>query len=194
MIKDDFLVIENLVPNSYLELLQNSFTRDNCWGFMPSTTKVDLKKDNTLYHDSPQLVCPIYMSDSNTIGPFFNEIRTLFYFLEDKTGIKFEKLIRIKANLTWKTDIKLPHPPHIDLPNNDHLSMVLYINESDGETIIYDKTIHQGDHNLKEIARVSPKPGRAVIFNSNRFHSSSSPNTSSCRIIINSVFKPKRKI
>jgi hypothetical protein len=41
---------------------------------------------------------------------------------------------------------------------------------------------------LKEVARVTPKKGRAVIFNSNRFHASSSPVIEPRRVIINYCF------
>ena len=68
--------------------------------------------------------------------------------------------------------------------------MVYYLHDCDGDTILFDKKLSKfgGHTDLIELARVTPKQGRAVIFNSNRFHASSSPVNNQRRVIINYVF------
>jgi hypothetical protein len=79
---------------------------------------------------------------------------------------------------------------HVDLPPHlPHVACVYYVNDSDGDTIIYEQTINSvpgGSQNvdLKEHKRVTPRSGRAVFFDGSRYHCSSQP-TVNYRTIIN---------
>jgi ectoine hydroxylase-related dioxygenase (phytanoyl-CoA dioxygenase family) len=87
----------------------------------------------------------------------------------------------------------------MDLINDNGYAMVYYCHDADGETVLFDKRYNQamkhderflnyGAYKLSEIARITPKKGRAVLFNSNRFHASSNPIVSRRRVILNHVF------
>jgi ectoine hydroxylase-related dioxygenase (phytanoyl-CoA dioxygenase family) len=87
----------------------------------------------------------------------------------------------------------------MDLINDNGYAMVYYCHDADGETVLFDKRYNQamshdprfmnyGAYTLKEIARITPKKGRAVLFHSNRFHASSNPVVAQRRVIINHVF------
>jgi hypothetical protein len=79
---------------------------------------------------------------------------------------------------------------HVDLPPHlPHVACVYYVNDSDGDTIIYEQTINDvpgGSQNvqLTEHKRVTPRRGRAVFFDGSRYHCSSQP-TLNYRAIIN---------
>ena len=80
---------------------------------------------------------------------------------------------------------------HIDIPFS-HLVVLYYVNDTDGDTFIFDKfadldnlkspTINESESTI--IKRVSPKKGRALLFDGRRYHSSSGP-TKDIRCIIN---------
>jgi hypothetical protein len=80
---------------------------------------------------------------------------------------------------------------HIDIPF-EHLVVLYYVNDTDGDTFIFDKfadlhnlkspSINESESNI--IKRVSPKKGRALLFDGRRYHSSSGP-TKDIRCIIN---------
>lgn len=86
---------------------------------------------------------------------------------------------------------KTPHledTPHLDLLI-PHTVYLYYINDCDGDTIIYDyKSKHKDDipvyEDLKILKRVTPKKGRVVVFDGMYWHSSSQP-TLSHRGVIN---------
>ena len=69
-----------------------------------------------------------------------------------------------------------------------HYSAVYYVNDSDGDTIIYDQQF-QGNPNppleLTEKRRIDPKANRLLLFNGKYFHTGSSPAKNKNRIIIN---------
>jgi hypothetical protein len=64
-----------------------------------------------------------------------------------------------------------------------------YVNNTDGDTYIFDKTKKELNHISKDtklgiLKQVSPKKGRVVLFDGRRYHSSSGP-TKDIRCIIN---------
>ena len=78
--------------------------------------------------------------------------------------------------------------PHVDA-KYPHLVCLYYLNDSDGDTFIFDKTLKDtpkitSDTKYEIIKRVTPKKGRAILFDGNRYHSSSGP-TKGVRCILN---------
>ena len=94
---------------------------------------------------------------------------------------------RMKLNLLLKTETPgYTNIPHVDEPKK-HISIVLYLSDSDGETVFYKE--REKDHlkeKFTEIARIKPKFGRAVVSDGH-FHSASCPHKSDFRLILNTV-------
>lgn len=101
--------------------------------------------------------------------------------------ISYINIERIKCNLNLnKTGYKkTSHQPiHFDHKSNDFRSLLYYINDSDGDTIFFNKK-------LKEIKRVKPKKNTAVLFDSNLLHCGCNPIKSNKRAVINFMFKKR---
>ena len=62
-----------------------------------------------------------------------------------------------------------------------HYTGIYYVNDCDGDTFLFDGT--------KEIAKISPKKGRIVIFDGKTLHAGSHPYLSDFRMVINFNFK-----
>ena len=71
--------------------------------------------------------------------------------------------------------------PHVDW-DFEHYTMLYYVNDSDGPTIIYDESANMVD-------KIEPVKGRVLIFSGDTIHASSSPTEHNCRITINYNFK-----
>lgn len=67
------------------------------------------------------------------------------------------------------------YAPHTDRPE-EHLGLIYYVNDSDGDTIFFE--------NNKELQRVTPKKGRIVLFDGNTLHAGGFP-TNNPRCIVN---------
>ena len=96
---------------------------------------------------------------------------------------------RARADMvTWSKEDFI-HPAHIDFPFPNKAS-VLYVNESDGDTILYNvkRTDVATYKDLKEYDRVSPKTNRLVIFDGDLLHTGCSPTKHKNRILINSNY------
>ena len=142
----------------------------------------------TLDDDTPQLVRSFFHREQVTTTTttqtpnYFNEIIYTHEYLQALPQIMMipqkllpnNKPLRVKANLLQPyPNAPEHHPWHID-SSNSNVSMVYYINDSDGDTFLGET----------DTQRVTPKANTAIIFPSNLRHASSNP-TKERRMIIN---------
>lgn len=95
------------------------------------------------------------------------------------------KIHRAKLNLMWRCKEAGTrwNSPHTDNPNQGVLAVVYYLNDTDGDTVIfYDN----------EIVRVKPVKGAALILPANRLHASSHPTEALDRLVLNIVVSEKQ--
>ena len=121
----------------------------------------------------------------------------------DKIGKRLDLLHRIRIGLTTGQEKPFRHEPHVD-QTYPHESALLYINNSDGKTVFYNKFYNSLDGNVSHnIMRekytsqitdvdidkeVEPSANKMVLFNGNQFHSSTKPTTVGRRIVVNYNF------
>lgn len=190
----DYIILEDFLPESYQNFIEQQLEDMDGWKYYSSASGVEKNFDtsDTNIIDSPQFTHSIFAADRG--GPashLFDDIKVMFWFLELKYGYVISEIFRIKANMLLPLGEKNNYnPPHVDWDQDDsYLSMVYYTEDSDGDTVLFDKFYEEGYENLKEIYRNKPKKGTAILFNSNRFHCSSNPTDSEHRRIINFIFK-----
>ena len=189
------LIIENLLPKSYQHDLNKLMYDMVGWQLSPDTaggpqgmnTFVD---NNTI--DSIQFVnVPFIYGNENFLFP---QIKPMLYCIEDKLNSRIKNLARIKINHT----AKIPNftkdnynIPHADDGNPNLLSMIYYINDSDGDTFFFDEEFSESHsvNKLTLVDRISPKMGKAVVFPSRKFHAGSNPISNPSRFVINFVFE-----
>lgn len=107
-----------------------------------------------------------------------------------KEGVIFDysQFLRAKVNILFKQESKSNtyiNTPHIDIDPKIHpynLIGLYYINDSDGDTIIYEG---RDKNNLKIANKISPKKGRIILFDGSQYHSSSYPLKTDKRMVIN---------
>jgi len=93
------------------------------------------------------------------------------------------KPLRVMANLTTQTKNYLINLPHVDSYDDDKISFLYYVNNSDGCTLFYDKGV--------EVLRTQPIKGTGVMFSSNTVHAGQLPVTNNNRYVINMIFGSK---
>ena len=80
-------------------------------------------------------------------------------------------------------DTSVVDTPHIDLDEGfEHIVVLYYVVDSDGDTIIYNERTESPSYTEKQ--RVSPKQGRVVIFEGGQYHTAAQP-TKGTRCIVN---------
>ena len=117
----------------------------------------------------------------------------LFSYCE-KAGVPFKSLLRIRVGMFTQNAAGGPyHNPHVDfyLP---HHNALYYVNDSDGDTFIFNETYDQvsleqsieytRENKFTISGRVAPKKGRMVGFDGRHYHASMHPKQTSHRIAI----------
>jgi hypothetical protein len=123
-----------------------------------------------------------------------DEFKTIVYSACTKADLVCRQIVQGRSFMHFPLAVELRKEYdniHIDLMT-PHTVCLYYVNDSDGDTFIFDKTSLdiQGRRDIFErtkfnvLKRVTPKKGRVVLFNGNRYHSSSGP-TKDVRCIIN---------
>lgn len=196
-------IIENLLPVCWQKGLQQT-VKDLQWIHQKGTSyKVNddsfihgmdvFIDDNTV--DSPQFV--YYIIDSKQTNPLFPYIRPILYMLEHKLGKKIIRIIRIKINHQLpivgfnKDNYNIAH---VDEPDGNLMSAVYYINDSDGDTFLFNEHYSQ-NKDIKGLTvshRITPEAGKIVVFPSTQMHASANPINTASRYVINFVFEVEK--
>jgi len=194
MIINDIIILDNAVPESYQDYLQREILESNInWSYRPNLG------NNTPIADlsDPAPAMGIIHVFSNEQGiksrlfykvlPLVKEVcRKINYNLEGVFGGRTFIQFPAKDNLKF-TKI------HTDL-DVDHLVLLYYVIDSDGDTILFDKTTDDipksqlNSSDLEVAKRITPKKGRAVIFDGRIYHATTLPVLGN-RCIININFK-----
>jgi hypothetical protein len=164
------------------------------WQYKPNTSSTMYAPNFSFYDDEKtkdtmQLVHIVDNKNEDT-----KLISPLLYKISDLVGYKLH-IVRIKFNMLLpeaSRDINTYHRPHVDHGDLEAKTLIYYVNDCDGDTIIFDKTYTGEDpQKLEIVKRITPKAGSAVLFDSNKYHASSSP-TQGPRSVINFIFLPVR--
>jgi hypothetical protein len=189
-------IVDDLLPQEVFNKVCNTVTSSKVpWYFFSSTLPPDSKLTDK---DTFQFVHTLRNSEGSTTTPYLHDMWSeIMHYVTSKTGLDIVAVHRAKLNLMTKSNDKDPQPAHIDLYTNDCITFLLYLNETEGDTILYNNFVNdvpQGSIPLLDTTlymRIAPKPNRAVFFESNRYHSSSAPYITDTRVVLTTVFKYK---
>jgi hypothetical protein len=190
--------IENIVTDKVMERAKRIFLQDHFGWFYNSSTSKIRPGDKTVLMDEQTKESIQFTHKLYTDGTFDSEyvdfIMKIMKGLEEKEGIVCTKMLRAKCNLlpqdaSYGTDFY--HPPHVDIinPTDINYSLIYYVNNSDGDTILFNEQFGDEFDKLTIAHRQTPKEGCALLFKSGTYHASSSPMLTNSRVIMNIVFE-----
>jgi len=188
-------IFDDILSNEEQNLLNDYVKSSNTeWVVMKNITGEYGGKMET--HKFPAKVHPKEKCKNEEIKRIINSIELI---VAKKLNLKFIKNYRWKIN--WTSPIEEYNP--MDLLHcdgiQDHIAMVYYINDSTGDTCVYDningnnaetyqKNFNNVDYNSYFLlANVSPKMGRCFIFDGKLMHYGNYPSNGN-RFIINFNF------
>ena len=189
-------IIDDFLPISYQTKLESLLkSKDFPWYFYEQTSPmsaadynrgVTVTDSRTL--DNPQFVHVSFFKQKNT--DLFEHFYPVVFLLEQhKRKSYHDRLLRIKANLVYKRE-NYPadhyNTPHVD-DDAPTETLLYYVNESDGDTFIFNNEA-RNENRLSIEHRISPKKGRAILFDSRILHAGSPPTKTETRIVLNFMF------
>jgi len=186
---DNFLGLEQILEVSQAVTKNN---KDIIWHALESTsgTLQYLKlKDNMITVSEDKQYSHAASFNNKKISSIHDLGSSILHTFAKKHGIEIKEILRIKANILNKTDKQNHiHPPHVDM-TIPHLVLLYYVNDSDGDTIFFnEKYSSEENHMLTIDKRITPKEGAAIVFDGLTYHSSTSPQNTKERIVINIDF------
>lgn len=190
IVDDDFLSKEEIEVVQNLMLKSEEFP----WFLNPSLLDQSeafegvYKFNNLKTSGGFQFNHGFYMSGVEQ-SKYMNLVYHIFTKFIQKHNIQSRAILRAKANLTTQDSRNIYPAPHID-HFFDHFVFLYYVNDSDGDTIIYNEKWENPHEEvtLTENTRISPKAGRAIFFDGKTYHTPLVPVNSPFRAVINLTF------
>jgi hypothetical protein len=182
------IIIENLISEDLQKELIEVLKYNSYWYLSPATSgeSVAIDPNDSSIKDSPQMIHELV--NHNEASSHLGEVAFIMCEnLEHRLNCKIHNVIRIKSNMLYQNEgaKDFYHPPHIDSVNANHISVVYYVEDSDGDTLLFDKTADEGHLDLSVSYSSQPTQGKAIVFPSKLFHTSKNPVVNSTRIILN---------
>lgn len=191
---------DNAIPRSLLNKVKTFVESDTFPWFYQSKTAyaTDDSSLETLYNGS---FSHIAIADGRKNSEIAHTLEDSLMYVLDSMGKTVSRLHRARIGLLPISPVTSINPPHVDVPFN-HTVGLLYLNDSDGDTIIYNErynpymthdvqSYYQQELNgqVTEMHRSTPKENKILIFDGMHYHSSSTPTLTKRRIAVNFVFE-----
>jgi hypothetical protein len=156
----DGLITEKKLNDINKVLLNKNFP----WYYNHQTSENDYNFKNTFEHFQ---FAHWFIFNSEISSTYINDFKNVL----DNVPINYDLIVRAKANFLPQVQNNSFNNPHKDIVRND----------ADGDTFIFNQE--------KEIIkRVTPKAGRVLIMSGDLIHTSSHPNKTKYRMILNINF------
>lgn len=190
------IVIDNALPKTvFNEMVKIVTDWENFpYYFNPYTAYNDgLNKMNFSY-------AHMFVAEGRSTSILSNYFLAAVHSCIDLTENKLDYVDRIRLGMILSNNNSLKNEAHVDnaLP---HKTGLLYLNDSDGDTIFYDtKYDPRSDlipseygrkQEMREVQRITPKANKLVIFDGLTYHASSKPVNSPYRLVLNFNFIEK---
>jgi hypothetical protein len=151
--------------------------------------------------DIGQMSCPVlHPTESIKFSYYFTFLKPFIFNIQDANpDLNLTGIHRLKFNILLQNSTAPENHyniAHQDSVTPDSYSAVYYINDSDGDTFLFNEVVTDENilpERLTVAKRITPKKNRLLIFESNRYHASSNPRTSDSRFVINTIFVPVEK-
>jgi hypothetical protein len=158
-------------------LFEESYQKTKHLG-TPFEKKLNEKYKST---DTFQLVHVLYKKNDSKKSLYYSYFYELFEEIVNKLIKRDVELLRMKINLLFNKKEKTVNNFHLDDKYDQTFKTIIYyINDSDGDTVIYDN---------KKLIRIKPEAGKVLLFDGDLYHASSSPVKTKLRKVVNINFR-----
>jgi hypothetical protein len=184
--------IENLLSTDKAsEIEQFMLGPEINWIYNPRLSGVSVKQmfdNDPMIKDTDGFTHP-FVEACNMVSPHVQIIKDIIQGLERNYGRNVIAVERARAVFVHKDPSfgDYYQVPHTDF-TTPHMTMIYYVNDSDGDTVFFEEMYTGVDINKKTVSkRVTPKKNKCVLFDGLRYHTGSVPSKNN-RIIININF------
>jgi len=178
---NNIIILDNVIPSAYQDYLERSIIEEDIgWKYRPNLGNNTPKPNHTDITPAPGII-HVFCNENGIQSNIFYKIlpmvkeacRKADY---DLTGVYGGRTFIQFPGMDATSFTKI----HTDL-NVDHMVLIYYVIDSDGDTILFDKTTRDIPKNELDISklsisqRITPKKGRAVLFDGSIYHATTLP-------------------
>ena len=163
-------VVDDIIDIFDQEIIKNFLFKEGTWNFIEDISQKDNKHQTR----------PGFKQIFEHLHP---SIAELYFKCSKKANIKNPELLEARSFLQLPLEKNFVgegvDTPHLDR-TTPHTVFLYYVNDSDGDTIIYDyKSKDENDipfyEDINVLEKVTPKQGRVVIFDGLLWHTAEQP-------------------
>ena len=170
-------VYDNILPKEISDTIESLVLVDT---IIPVYYTPNVAKGVSSKEFHPAFGNTFYDPSKDIYKPYSHMFLEVVYRLGNALEMVIEGIMQGRIFIHLPSPIPGSDQKHIDTPD-DHYVCLYYINDSEGDTIIF-------DDNGEELQRITPKKGRIVFFEGSMYHCSSRPATKT-RAILNFNFQ-----
>ena len=173
-------IIDNFLPQDKWETIHRVLTGDAFPWY--------LNKDSAYTGDGYINMTHKYYQDNRVTSDWYGMLKPVIEEFEKQTQLQIKNILRIKSNLVFNRTITKEEQAkqiHQDVEDPNYVSLLYYVHDSDGDTILYQ------DDKETEVIRIKPVANRASIFDSRIWHTGTLPTINQSRQGINFIFEVK---
>ena len=178
---NNIIVLDNIIPVAYQDYVERSILEEDIkWKYRPNLGNDTAKPNSDDITPAPGII-HVFCNENGIQSNLFHKILPM---VEEACRIAEYNLTGIFGGRTFiqfpSNDNSLFTKIHTDL-NIDHMVLIYYVIDADGDTVLFDKTTCDIPKNeldvskLSVLQRVTPKKGRVVLFDGSRYHATTLP-------------------
>jgi len=200
--KDSVIVLDDCVPKHLQDSLEQLCLSGKFpWYYNQSSNYASLSNRNKSMDDYSKMT---EISSGVDVSQFIHSVYhyqhqkesmyfTTFSSLLSCIPISVDTILRMKLNLNYanKSVVKDDYSiPHVDFVSIDNLTtLIYYVNDNDGDTIIFNEKRTTGDlpicDKLTIKQKITPQKGRFVMFDGSYLHAGGFPSGETPRVVLN---------
>ena len=183
-------VFDNFLPNEYFEELQSKILGfSQPWYYLNNITFPDKKGDCLGEYGFNYWI----VSKGGLLGDDPTSKMVYNLLMKMRKVSPYKNIYRSRLDLTLYTGESKRGDIHVDQSNPffPHYATIFYVNDSDGNTVIYNEHYEEGKgipENLTIQKEIEPKANRMLLFNGKYYHTGHSPTNHNTRVLINTDF------
>jgi len=182
MIKNTTIIEQVISPDIQEELKFIMFETLFPWFYQKSLSQdcSDLFKHN--YSSVPGFA-HVFYNEYGAIGNFYDFVFPIIENSCQALGINFKELYYGRAFFQMPGKHASLSIPHIDIPDKEHLVLIYYVLNADGETVLFNRT-HNMDDTIQDstpllendiLHKIKPQQGNVLAFNGSTYHANILP-------------------
>jgi len=180
---EKYIYFQYTIPWSY----QHNFEREN------ESVSIEMrKKDENILKPTCGIFYHNLVEDNEIISKHYETFSVLKKTITSKLKIEVNNVLRMRINLSmpYIDNTDRYTSPHYDYVQSPAKILIYYITGNEGDTVLFDQS-YKSEEDLEKktiLARIKPKKGKALLFDSNRYHAGCLPKTH-IRSVLNLVFQ-----